>query len=92
MMKLLWLFINLVAVYSEEVFFNGTHRIVNQTNAVVEVTTVKIAEIVNIKTASSANTTIVLRVKTAKHFMKPTTMRTKLVLIPPARIGAQIIA
>lgn len=87
-MRLLWFFINLIAVCSEEVFFNGTHRIVNQTNPIVEVTTVKIAEIVNIKT----NTTIVLKAKTAKHFMKPTTKRTKLFLIPPARISAQIIA
>lgn len=85
-MTLAWLLISLIAVQAEEVFFNGTHRIANQTKAHVEVTTVKIAEIANIK----SNSTVVLKAKTAIHYAKPTVPSTKLILIPPAKIGAQI--
>jgi hypothetical protein len=59
----------------------------NQTK--FEVTTVKIAEIINLKN-NSTNTTIVLKEKTAKHFLTTTT-NTRVVLIPPAMINAQIV-
>lgn len=79
---------NLIIVNCEEIFFNGTHKLPkNQTK--VEVTTVKIAEIINLK-SDSANTTIVLKEKTAKHFVTSTTS-SKVVLIPPAKIIAQIV-
>lgn len=78
----------LVTVHCEEVLFNGTHRL-NQT--MIEVTTVKIAEIVNLRVNSANTTTIIVKEKTAKHFAK-STLSPKVVLIPPAKVGAQIVA
>lgn len=79
---------NLTNVNSEEIFFNGTHKLPDNRTK-VEVTTVKIAEIINLK-RDSVNTTIVLKEKTAKHFVTSTTS-SKVVLIPPAKIIAQIV-
>lgn len=86
---ILFLGINLqFLVNSEEVFFNGTHSLkTNQTK--IEVTTVKIAEIVNLK-SNRANTTFVVKEKTAKHFVK-STPSSKVDLIPAAKIDAQIV-
>jgi hypothetical protein len=63
------------------------HNPLNQTK--FEVTTIKIAEIINLKN-NSTNTTIVLKEKTAKHFLTTTT-NTRVLLIPPAMINAQIV-
>lgn len=81
--------INCFVVTSEEVFFfNGTHSYPrNHTKR--EVTTVKIAEINYLKN-SSTNTAVVLKEKTAKHFVT-STFSSKVVLIPPAKINAQIM-
>lgn len=75
-------------VKSEEVYYNGTHSLkTNQTK--VEVTTVKIAEITRLK-SNSTNATFVVKEKTAKHFVT-STLSSKVVLIPPAKIEAQIV-
>lgn len=75
-------------VKSEEVYYNGTHSLKsNQTK--VEVTTVKIAEISRLK-SDSTNATFVVKEKTAKHFVT-STISSKVVLIPPAKIEAQIV-
>lgn len=86
---ILFVGINLqLLVNSEEVFFNGTHSLKpNQTK--IEVTTVRIAEIVNFK-SNSANTTFVVKEKTAKHFVTSTPI-SKIDLIPTAKIDAQIV-
>jgi hypothetical protein len=75
-------------VNSEEIFFNGTHNL-PKNHTKVEVTTVKIAEIINHK-SSSSNATIVVREKTAQHFVT-STASSKVVLIPPAKIDSQIV-
>lgn len=75
-------------VYCEELLFNGTHLNVNQTK--VEVTTVKIAEIVSLRNDSKHDSTRVIKEKTAKHFVT-STVNPKVVLIPPAKIDAQIV-
>lgn len=82
------LIVQLAIVSSEEVYFNGTHRL-PQNITKVEVTTVKIAEIVSFQ-GNSTKKTIVLRQKTAKHFVT-STPNSKVVLIPPAMIGSQIV-
>lgn len=75
-------------VNSEEVFFNGTHSLKpNQTK--IEVTTVRIAEIVNFQ-SNFANTTFVVKEKTAKHFVT-STQNSKVDLIPIAKIDGQIM-
>lgn len=79
--------LQLLAVHSEEVFFNGSGGF-RGNKTTIEVTTVKIAEIVNLK-SKTISTTIVLKEKTAKHFVTPTS--SKVVLIPPAQIVAQIV-
>jgi hypothetical protein len=78
--------VNFLVVDSSELFYNGTHR-TNLTK--VEVTTVRIAEIVNLHN-NSTNSTLVLKEMTAKHFVTPTMKTTKAILIPPAMINAQI--
>lgn len=78
--------LKLLTAHPEEVYFNGTHRLANQTK--IEVTTVRIAEIVNLN-INSINTTMILKEKTAKHFVA-TTKNSRVVLIPPAMIDAQI--
>lgn len=78
----------LFLVNSEEVLFNGTHSLkTNQTK--IEVTTVKIAEIISLQ-SNSTNTTFVVKEKTAKHFVT-STPSSKVELIPTARIDAQIV-
>lgn len=80
----------LLSVKPEEVYFshNGTHSL-NQNITKVEVTTVRIAQIVNYKSYST-NTTVVVKEKTAKHFVT-STPNSKAVLIPPAKIDSQIV-
>lgn len=73
---------------SEEFVFNGTHHL-PLNHSKIEVTTVKIAEVINLQ-VNSSNTTLVLKEKTAKHFLSTTTS-SKVVLIPPAKIDSQIV-
>lgn len=72
----------------EEIVFNGTHHL-PLNHSTVEVTTVKIAEIITLNN-NSTNTTVFLKEKTALHFLA-TTKSSKVVLIPPAKIDAQIV-
>lgn len=80
--------IHLLLIQSEEVFFNGTHRLKNNQTK-YEVTTVRIAEILNLK-SNSTNTSFVVKEKTAKHFIK-STPNSNIVLIPPAKADSQIV-
>lgn len=85
---ILVLTIHLLVVQTEEVYFNGTHRLKdNQTK--IEVTTVKIAEVLKLKN-NSTNTRLVVKEKTAKHFVN-LTPKSNIVLIPPAKTNAQIV-
>ena len=77
-----------VLVNSEEVFFNGTHSMKPNKNK-VEVTTVRIAEVFNLK-SNLTNPTFVVKEKTAKHFVT-STPSLKADLIPIAKIDAQIL-
>lgn len=87
MILLLGIYQNIL-VNSEEVFFNGTHSMKpNQKR--IEVTTVRIAEVFNLK-SNSSNTTFVVKEKTAKHFVT-STPSLKVELIPTAKIDAQIL-
>lgn len=76
--------LQLLHVATEQLFFNGTHSV--RKNHTIEVTTVKIAEIVNLKVN---NNTIFLKEKTAKHFVNPTP-NSKIALVPTSKIDARI--
>lgn len=87
--QLHFILLALQIVHCEELIFNGTHSMnLNQTK--VEVTTVRIAEVFSLKNNSTGKSTVVVKEKTAKHFIT-STPNTKAVLIPPAKIGAQIM-